>query len=191
MRICLALIVVATTLLVGRVYAQHDDEQRLSQADMAGQLANQLCLSFALPGGDLDTKMLSIIASHMDEYRLGEPSTKNMLRYLNANKNDMLCGGDYPRLWLTRAAVSGMGQSVFNVFFLDYLITDDEYIDVNAVEINDDGKPSTLVDYLDYLVARYETEGSVGYAAQFDRLRTDLIDPEGGFGAKRYVELQK
>lgn len=154
----------------------------------------------------LANELCSVIqnARVISNYSVADNVEARLVRYGNIDKNSkdyklqiaefwnkysdrMICSADngrYPRQHVFKRAIE---MNIQQEFFMDYFLTDEVKfpINVNAVEIYDNGTRSTVLDYIDAVLARedarerYNVGQIVGIKKVFEQL----------YGGKRAREL--
>ena len=123
----------------------------LAPSENIGNLADKICLQFTGDGNKVAKNVKINILDHMRIYEgLPSPSVDQIIKFLNHNKNYMTCGLDNEH-YMKKAFDHGRAyDQLFNVLFFDELLSDNDslYIDVNAVSMNKDGNPETVLDYM-------------------------------------------
>ncbi len=124
------------------------------------------------------------IKDYMLKNNEGEPTLENMINFMNRNKDQLRCGD---RNYIKKAVATSSMEAMIYKFLSGELDNDDIYIDFNAVDIID-GKPETVLDYLDKVIAGEGNHSSV-YVVEVKKLRNFLADEDDGYSAKKFNEL--
>lgn len=146
-------------------------------------LAGRICYLYSQSGQiPKDTKKL--ISDYMTSNDYSQPTLANMIKFLNHNKNNLQCSG---RSFIKEAINQRVYKPMVYSLLTSEFDTGDEYINFNAIDVVD-GKPETIVDYMDYIIANGEKRGEQ-YIKEVSELRDYLMDEEDGFAAKRFKDL--
>jgi hypothetical protein len=91
------------------------------------------------------------VIRHMDKYEnIQNPTPEQIIRFLNRNKNHMLCGNTN---YMVESFRHGAYDELFNIFFYEELLVEDEglYVDINAISYTGgvtENEPETVLDYM-------------------------------------------
>lgn len=155
------------------------NEEQYKLQDLATQICGLYKASTNIPG---DTKEL--VSSYMIENDMGAPTTANMIKFLNQNKNHLQC---YGRNYIKYSVIKKSYEPMIYKLLTSELVADNNFIDFNAVDIVN-GKPETLLDYIDSIIADPDYIGTNHYT-EIKKLRAHLTDKKNGFGAKNHSDL--
>ncbi len=162
--------------------------QNLTGNPKVREFARRLCLEMMTAGetgGDIVNTMEDQILGYMKITRSTPEYKERIISFWNANKNDFICKGkvtsktrDTEHL-MKRAIALSIHDKVFDGFFFD---TEEYDFDYNAIELVD-GKPETVLDYLDKVIS--DPDASKKYVIKhIIELRNSLRDEFGAMHAK-------
>ncbi|MGB3726971.1 MAG: hypothetical protein WA981_14540 [Glaciecola sp.] len=150
-------------------------------------LANTICSHFVGDATKVAKNIKKTIKSYMKEQEnINNPSPEQMIKFLNRNKNHMLCGNTN---YMVESFRHGAYDELFNVLFFEKLLVEDEslYVDINAISFTGPptGKePETTLDYMYREVKRkgrsQKSRGEIQYLIEMF---------EEYFNGKRFSEL--
>ncbi len=152
-----------------------------------GSLAQGLCNTFLGDGTKIAKKSKVLILKHMADYEgIHNPSTAQIIKFLNHNKNFMTCGDDNKNYMMFSFDYGRAYDQLFNVLFFDELLSEDDslYVDVNAVSMGPNGEPETV---LDYMYRQYNDKGNPENTR--NEIKSLIETFEDYLGAKRYSSL--
>lgn len=159
-----------------------------SPSENIDNLANNICLQFTGDGNKVAKNVKKNILDHMRIYEeKPNPTVDEIIKFLNHNKNYMTCGLENEH-YMKKAFDHGRAyDQLFNVLFFDELLSENDslYVDVNAVSMNKDGNPETV---LDYMYGRYND--MTHSKMKRDEIKSLIEFFELDLGAKRYVNLR-
>ncbi|WP_298554583.1 hypothetical protein [uncultured Algibacter sp.] len=150
-------------------------------------LSHKICSYYVGNANEVAEKTKSAIKNHLIKYEnIINPTTAQMIAFLNKNKNCMTCGDDNKHYMMVSFDHGNAYNQLFNVLYLDEFLTEDEnYIDVNGISYTGaNGTPITVLDYM------YKRVGDPNINKTLKAEITDLMKTfEIELGAKRYYEL--
>lgn len=175
-------VLVVGLLLPVQVSASDDDSRFLG-------LAEAICGYYGSTGANFQTKFNEAMKSHMGKFEnTPNPTPKQIVDYLNRNKDKMTCGsGKNEKNYMMVAFDESAHIVLFQKIFRGQYIAQDRSarIDVNVVSYTgENGAPETLVDYLDRMLA--ENKRSEGILKQVKKLRKYFVIKLDG---KKFSEL--
>ena len=117
---------------------------------------------------DIKTAIVNHIKDHEG---IPNPSTKQIIAFLNTNKDKMTCGNE-KKNYMMAAFDNGAHNQLFKSFFMTELAMKKQkpYINLNAVSFNGpNGAPITVLDYIDSVLA--DKTNSPGFLKEVRGLR--------------------
>lgn len=152
-------------------------------------LASGICMDFMNDGNVIAENVRLLIINHMKKFEnTTSPSSADIIKFLNKNKNFMTCGEE-DKHYMKESFDHGRAyDQLFNVLFFEELLTDDEslWVDINAISLNENGKPETVLDYMYIQIADMTNTEQVR-----NEIKSLIETFEQYLGGKRFVDLPK
>ncbi|MGB3725702.1 MAG: hypothetical protein WA981_08045 [Glaciecola sp.] len=179
------LVILTVVWLITSVSAHADNDRNVSPN--INQLAETICAIYLRDARKVATSAEAAIIRHMKRHeKISNPTPEQMIRFLNRNKNHMLCGNTN---YMVESFSHGAYDELFNILFYEKLLVEDEalYVDINAISYTrppTGNEPETV---LDYMYRRLEAK--ILPQRQKKEIQ-DLIDFfVSDLNGKRYIEL--
>lgn len=154
-------------------------------------LGSSICLLYS-SSGQIAKDAKKSIYKYMAKYTpIKNPTTEDMIKYLNLHSKDMHCGGSEKKHYMKYAIDKGVTQVVFFELFTGTLFTDELYekgihIEFNAITFTKDGTPETVLDYINKYLQKPIVKKTKAMRLRMEELR-DLLADE--LGAKTFDQL--
>lgn len=179
--------IVALTLLLSSNLSHAIQQDDVGISEKIGLLSEAICSIYLKDATKVAKSSKAAVIRHMDRYEnIQNPTPEQMIRFLNRNKNHMLCGNTN---YMVESFKHGAYDELFNIFFYEELLVEDEdlYVDINAISYTGgvtENEPETTLDYMYRRVQdKILTEQAQGEIQ-------DLIDFfVSDLGGKRFSEL--
>jgi hypothetical protein len=116
-----------------------------------GLLSEAICSIYLKDATKVAKSSKAAVIRHMDKYEnIQNPTPEQIIRFLNRNKNHMLCGNTN---YMVESFRHGAYDELFNIFFYEELLVEDEglYVDINAISYTGgvtENEPETVLDYM-------------------------------------------
>jgi len=125
------------------------------------RISESICLFYVL-GYGIVKPTKKTIKNHMRAYtETKSANNEQIAAYLNKHKDDMVCGDDN-KLYTKVAFERGAHLELFEDLIFDQIISkkvkEPTLLDMNAVDFSNNGKPETLLDYIDNIIAVWEND---------------------------------
>ncbi|MEQ3653052.1 MAG: hypothetical protein ABNH21_16515 [Glaciecola sp.] len=188
---CLLVILIVVWLIMSvNAHAVNDSDV----SPNISQLAVTICAIYSRDARKVATSAEAAIIRHMKRHeKISNPTPEQMIRFLNRNKNHMLCGDTN---YMVESFRHGAYDELFNILFYEKLLVEDEdlYVDINAISYTGgqhptdrnkhNQEPETVLDYMYREVNREargeKARGEIQYLIEMF---------EEYFNGKRYSEL--
>lgn len=125
-------------------------------------------------------------AENPNQKQVPPPSPEEIIKFLNKHKNEMLCGNTN---YMVESFKHGAYDELFNIFFYEELLVEDEdlYVDINAISYTGsvtENEPETVLDYM-YREVKRESRSKKSRGEIQDLIDFFVSD----LGGKRFAEL--
>ena len=184
-------ILLGLCVLLGMSGAYAGEESTSGPDPSAEHISRAICYYYVKSSGDPVGDMLKAAKKHMrffTEFKYA--NNEQMMQYFNEHKDEMTCGEE-EKLYTKVAFDEGAHLVLFHEFIFKRLKPKKKnplLADMNAVDFSNNGKPETLLNYINNIKSVADHEGS---AAKFSSetlndIRAILIET---FGAKTFAQL--
>jgi hypothetical protein len=181
----MTLFIVALTLLLSSNSSNAIDEKPISPE--INQLSANICAKYGGDATQVAIRIKATIIRHMKKHENNlKPTPEQIIKFLNKYKNQLLCGNTN---YMVESFRHGAFNQLFNIFFYEELLVEDEdlYVDINAISYTGgvtETEPETVLDYMDRRVKAEIVPTKQKKEIQYliDFFVSDL-------GGKRFAEL--
>ena len=179
--------IVALTLLLSSNLSHAIQQDDVGISEKIGLLSEAICSIYLKDATKVAKSSKAAVIRHMDRYEnIQNPTPEQMIRFLNRNKNHMLCGNTN---YMVESFRHGAYDELFNIFFYEELLIEDEdlYVDINAISYTGgvtETEPETVLDYM-YREVKRESRSKKS-RGEIQRL-IEMF--EEYFDGKRFAEL--
>ena len=151
-------------------------------------LSVNICLAMSGDPGEITTNIDYEVRKHLkNNYGKTNPSKKEMVKFLNKQKNNMTCEHNDKNLNYMMVALQmwSSTEGLFIDYFLNLIFDEEELIDVNAISYSGpNGEAETVLDFME----RRKSEVTLAFKDEIEEL---IVVFKENLGAKKYSELNK
>ena len=154
------------------------------------QLAGSICAAYGSSGNKIKSEVKGLVTSYMKRNAHYKTTTnKQIIQFLNQHKDYMVCGLERKN-YMKVAFDQGRHQELFRGLFISSLYDrkndKNTFIDINAVSYTTQGKPETVLDYIESVIAdSTNSKTMIMHAKSIKRMFSKH------FGAKHFTDLPK
>ncbi len=151
------------------------------------KLGTRICAMYSGPGNKITQNVKEQILTYIKKHEgIANPSVPQIIKFLNRNKNKILCENG-TKSYMMVAFDNSAHEQLFRKLFVNDFFKKDKtvHVDINAVApAGANGEAMTVLDYIEQQLA--DPTNSDGYKKEVRSLRNMFVKY---FGAKKFSEL--